>query len=639
MRARGAAIVALGVAAAFLLWLGFAVGDRAEPELEVLVPPAVEETPAIEPAADEVELDLDSAPALEAEEIEATRVAEAVVPEAPAITAIAPPAPDTAVVRGLLRDAATGEPLPVYSLRIQDSSMRWEDVMTDESGRFATGSPMVGGTIRITPFDDPGHKRGVQSIAVEWPVAGGEARDLDVSVASGPTYRLAITPADAAVPTTFVAFLRVGNVDEAGSVGQEPVRAGEPPWVRFAPVPKEFDRCDRLEIRDKEGLWMGSAKASALGGVVPGIVEIVLDARAVLLGKAVDLSGNPVPGASLVFEGVSDSGKAYERKKTTRFDGQFRMEYVAAGSGTLSLRSLRHVEQAAAIRLQAGAVTQQDFILAPLASAGAIRGRVESETGDYEGEVEVVLRPLSSVASSEKLKIRWESKDGRRVGVFEFEALPAGEYEIAARSAGWLGWEPNVVVTSPPSEVARFVVRDAVALADFAFRARDAETGAAIDTFAWWNVPGGASSSKRLGAGERFLIRFPLERDFRWRLDRQGYRPKFGDEKAFAVEEPHRAGVWKIAEVELEPGWGEVFRVIGRGNKKPVEGAKVLLDGREAGTTNKDGRCTVSARERPKKVEIAYRDWRVVSSVDLRPAWRRKEKRFVEVQVAPPAGK
>jgi len=79
--------------------------------------------------------------------------------------------------------------------------------------------------------------------------------------------------------------------------------------------------------------------------------------------------------------------------------------------------------------------------------------------------------------------------------------------------------------------------------------------------------------------------------------------------------------------------------VVGRGKPKPIEGAKILLDGREAGTTNKNGTCTVLARERPKRVEVAYRDWRVVSPIDLRPAWRRKEKRFVEVQVAPPAKK
>lgn len=641
--------MALGVVAAFLGWLVFAVGHRTEVDGEALGFSAAEEASAIRVVTDEEDLELELAPALEVEAVEATRTVEPGDFDAPpgsAATTIPSPSPDSAPVRGLLRDSTTGEPLPVYALRIQDSSGRWEDVMTDESGRFATGSPMVGGTIRITPFDEPSHRRSLPGIAVERSIDDGEARDLDLSVPCGPTYRLAISPVDAVVSTTFSAILLIRNQDDRRSLGPEPLRAGDPPWVRFAPVPKDFDRCDRIEIRDKGGIWLGSAKVSALAGIVPGLVDLVLDARAVLLGKAVDREGRPVRGAGIVFEGVAASGKAYERKASTRVDGEFRIEYLLAGSGAVSVRSLRHIGQDAAIRLPAGAVTRQDFILAPWPAAGAIRGRVESETGSYEAEVEVVLRPLSGTANSETKKVSWEERSGRRMGVFEFGALPAGEYELTPRDGGWFVWEPLTLLASPPSEVARFLVHDDLAHADFAFRTRDAETGANLDAvFAWWNVrggqggqggQGGSTGSKKVPSGERFLTRFPLGRSIRWRLDRAGYRPAFGDEKAFAVEELHEGGVWRIAEVELAPGWGEVFRVVGRGQKKPIEGAKILLDGREAGTTNKDGRCTALARERPQRVEVVYRDWQIVSPVDLRPAWKRKDKRSVEIQVAPP---
>lgn len=630
MRARSAALVALGAAAGLLIWLVFAMGEREEDAVylyEAEEPPAVATEPELEPV-----------PYLEADEEETTRTVELVdqaTPPESASTSIPEPSPDSAPVRGFLRDSATAEPLPLYALRIQGSAGPWEDVMTDENGRFTTGSPIAGSTIRITPFDDPSHRRSLPVIRVERLVEGGAAPDLDLAVPCGPTYRLSISPANAAVPTTLTANLHVGNQDDRRRLGPEPLRAGEPPWVRFAPVHTDFDRCDRIEVRDDEGIWLGSTKVSALRGVVPGFVDVVLDARAVLVGKAVDREGRPIAGANVVFEGVAASGRTYLRRASTRDGGEFRFEHLVGASGTLALRALRHIGQDAALRLVPGAVTQQDFILAPHPPAGAIRGRLESETGRYESDVTVVLRPLSGKELFEKQKVRWEQSSGRLAGVFGFEALPAGEYEIAVRDGGWFAWSPQTLAVSPPFDSARFVVHDDLAHAEFVFRARDAETGADLDAFAWWSVKGGSSGSKRQPSGKSFLTRFPLDRGFRWRLDRQGYRPAFGDEKAFAVEEVRAGGLWKIAEVDLAPGWGEVYRVVHRNNKKPIAGVKILLDGREAGKTKPDGTCFVTAREKPRSVEIDYRGWKISSPVDMRPSWKRKEKRFVQIEAAP----
>jgi len=626
-------LISLGAVAGLLTWLVFAIGDRVEVQEEIeeaspLVAEVAEEDPELEPA-----------PYLEAEEVETVRTVapgEPIAQPQPGATAIPEPSPDSAPVRGFLRDSGTGEPLPLYSLRIQGSAGPWEDVMTGEDGRFTTGSPIAGSTISITPFDDPSHRRSLPVIRVERLVEHGTAPDLDLSVAAGPTYRLSISPANAVVPTALTASLRLRNPDDARNLGPAPLRAGDPPWVRFAPVPRDFDQCDRIEVRDEEGIWFGSTKVSALRGVVPGFVDVVLDARAVLVGKVVDREGRPIAGANVVFEGVAASGRTYQRRASTREGGEFRFEHLYGGSGTLALRSLRHIGQDAALRLVPGAITQQDFILAPHPPAGAIRGRLESETGRYESDVTIVLRPLSGKELFEKQKVRWERSSGRLAGVFGFEALPAGEYEIAVRDGGWFTWSPQSLTLSPPFESARFVVHDDLAHAEFAFRARDGETGADLDVFAWWNVRGGSSGSKRLPSGNSFLTRFPLERGFRWRLDRQGYRPAFGDERAFAVEEMRAGGLWKIAEVELTPGWGEVYRVVRRNNKKPIAGARILLDGREAGTTKPDGTCFVTAREKPRTVEIDYRGWRISSPVDMRPAWKRKEKRFVEIHVEQP---
>lgn len=643
MKSTRAALAGLGIAAALVLWLAFGIGgrggdeesgprDRLEAELEE------------EAAGGGREEELEGAPALalEPDPEGGTREPSWAASETgtpPSATAVAASAADAAIVAGLLVDAGTSEPLPHYALRIQDSAKRREDLLTDERGRFRTGSPMADGTIRVTPFDDPAHARALPEIAVERRVVDGEAADVDLSVPCGPTYLLSIASSEAVVPTTLAARLRIRSPDDVRDLGPEPVRAGDPPWVRFAPVPADYDRCDRLELRSQDGLWLGSTGASTLAGVAPGLARVELEARAVLAGKVVDSGGTPVAGASVAFEGTTASGKPYGRKTGTRGDGSYRCEFLSEGTGTVSVRSLGHLPQEAAIRVIGRATTQQDFVLAALPPAGAIRGSVASETGTYRGQVDVVLKAVGGADPAARppprtTSVLWEEKDGRAVGAFDFESLPAGEYELSVRDGTWFTWLPRTWNASPPSEDVRFVVHDDLAHAEFVFRPRDAETGAALDaSYAWWSVQGAASGSKEVRADDAFLARFPIDRSFRWRLDRAGYRPAFGDEKAFAVEDVRDGRIRRIAEVDLAPGWGEVFRVVRRGNQKPIAGAKILLDGREAGTTKRDGTCLVGARERPDKVDVAYRDWKVESPVDLRPAWRRKEKRFVEIQV------
>jgi hypothetical protein len=572
---------------------------------------------------------------------------EEIAPPQEAVTAIASPSPDSAPVHGLLTDSATGEPLPLYLLRIRDEAGRREDVSTDERGRFATGAPMRGGTLHIVPLDDPRHRRPAQEIARERSVQSSDAPDIDLSVPSGPTYRFAIAPPGAVEATELSARLRVASIDDRRSLDPELLRApasGDAPWVRFVPVPEEFDRAEAIELASRDGLWAGEGKASIVRGIAPGIVDVVLEARAVLQGKLVDTGGGAVEGASVVFDGTTVAGRPMRRATASGKDGSFRFDFLREGNGTVSVRSLRHAPQDAAVRLLATNLTTQDLLLQPLPPAGAIRGRLESETGTYNPGIEVVLRPIASAALSgggpreATARVRWEEAGGRQFGRFEFEGLPAGKYELAVRDNNWFPWEPRSVTVSPPSEETRFLAHDDIAHAVFAFRARDADAGARLDGFfASIEVKGGPAWSRRLSFEDRALVRFPLERSFRWRLDQEGYRPAFGNEKAFAVEEMRGGRVWRFAEIDLKPGWGEVFKVVRRGNNKPIQGAKVLLDGREAGTTQGDGTVAVEARDRPGRVEVVYRDWRTSGPVDLRPPWRRREKRFVLLSMVPPA--
>ena len=600
-------------------------------------PVAEEQAAEAPPPLDVAETPVDEAPREElpppAEEVHGTSIAE--------------PAPDSARVRGLLTDAATGEPLPHYLLRVRDARGKQEDVFTDDVGRYTTASAMPSGTVRIRPLDGAVHPRSLPEIAREHAVRENTAPDIDLAVASGPTFRFALTPPDAAPPTEFRADLQLAGPDSNGKLGDEPLRVpwiGDAPWVRFAPIDEPYERAKSVDLRSRDGLWMGSGKVAAIRGVVPELVEIRLAARAVLEGHVVDDAGDPVAEATVTLR-LNPSDPAPQRWGFTDAKGHYRFDFLREGSGVLVVRSLRHALEEANVRFPASHIATQDFILARLPSPGDVRARLESETGRYDSVVELELWAVDGPTSTggmnprTRLKVQWEETDGRKVGVVRFTGLPAGKFQMNLTDPSWFHWDPQTAVVSPPSET-RFLVRDDLALAQFAFRVHDSDNGAALSgAAARMDVANGASFTRKIEGETVVLDRFPLERGFRWRIDMIGYVHAAGDEKAFSLLETRDGSSWRIADVALSPGWEDTYHVVGNARGKAIAGAVVRLDGRDAGTTDKNGTATVRSTHRPRSVEIVYRDWQPTAPIDLRSAAARGNPWGLLVRMAPPAPK
>ena len=127
----------------------------------------------------------------------------------------------------------------------------------------------------------------------------------------------------------------------------------------------------------------------------------------------------------------------------------------------------------------------------------------------------------------------------------------------------------------------------------------------------------------------------PLDRTFRWRIDRPGYGSERGDETAFAIEEHVDGKIRRVLEIALEPGWKDVVRAVRRDGRGVIEGVEVLVDGRSMGKTGKDGTLKVELRDPPKKVEAKHANWVLVGGADLRPAWKRDERKFVLLRFNP----
>ncbi len=81
-----------------------------------------------------------------------------------------------------------------------------------------------------------------------------------------------------------------------------------------------------------------------------------------------------------------------------------------------------------------------------------------------------------------------------------------------------------------------------------------------------------------------------------------------------------------------KPPWMRAVRRDGRG---VIEGVEVFADGRSMGKTGKDGTLKVELRDPPKKVEAKHPNWRLAGGVDLRPAWKRDDRKFVVLRFNP----
>jgi hypothetical protein len=77
----------------------------------------------------------------------------------------------------------------------------------------------------------------------------------------------------------------------------------------------------------------------------------------------------------------------------------------------------------------------------------------------------------------------------------------------------------------------------------------------------------------------------------------------------------------------------------GRRGGTPLMGAHILLDGREAGVTGKDGTVRVFAKSKPAHVACTYKDWIVAGKIDLSAPGARPNRNAIRIEMRPPPKK
>lgn len=542
----------------------------------------------------------------------ATRVA--IAPESAATPASdAPPRAGAVVVRGRLLDAATGEPLPDYTFVLEDRAPESARATTDERGEFATWRPLLPGPLRVRYHETSRELVDAGELRVG---ADGLAEPLVLRVASGPTYRIAVSPSDAP-PRTELTIVLVLDGSRASARGR--VLAVDPPRARFAPFATDVEVAGRATITatSKDGIWVGSRGVAAGLGVRSGVVEIALKALAALEARVVDPTGAPLSDAVVTWiEGESGEG----RDAATN-SGLAVFHRVKPGAGTVRVRLARWQDLEVPLVLAPGVVRKEELTLAPAPSAGSIRGLVSSDTGLYDRGTSLRLVPRDDGQGARPLvaKVAWETDAGARIGSFRFDDLPPGRWRLQVVESDWYEWEPRAADVEAPLDGLHLRVHDAVAVCDLRFEPRD-DAGASVAAKYEVRIASGGEVRVFPAAGAATVVAtFPVDKALRWRVDAPGRAAVFGDwttlSPLLAVDGREQRGARPV----LERGWAQLYRVVRADNKKPAANALALVDGREAGRTDAQGRVELRAATPPKEVTFRFKDWRASERVSVAP--------------------
>ncbi len=519
------------------------------------------------------------------------------------------------LAHGRVVDAATSEPLPSYALVLRDSKKRTAQVVTDASGAFAAVVALLPGPLTIRASE----RSREFDLAAELVIgADGSVLPIELRVESGPTYRLAIAPANAPSIDQLTAFVGTSS-ERDSSRARGTLGGGAEPWVRFSGLPRNASEGE-IVLDSRDGVWRGRAKVGFGRGVQRGIVPIVLETFAALEVRVVGVDDRPIARATVTWA-PNPGGRP--REQTTGENGIVVWERATPEAGVLSVRITRYLDFELPLVLVDG--VRRVEIVRPVRApaAGSIRGTVVSDTGSYERDVSLRLLPFADGRGGVpalSAKVEWSSVSGARVGRFSFDDLPVGRWYCQLSEDDWYQWEPRRVEVETPRGDLVFVVHDAVPVADLEFEPRD-ENGAVLSRpFEVRLLVKGEPRLHRSREGRVLVQAFPVDSPLRWRVDADGRAAVFGGWPELAplssVGGRERRGAAPI----LESGWAQTFRVVRQDNSKAIAGATAIVDGRELGVTGADGRIVLHAGAKPKRVQFRFKDWKMRGNASLAPA-------------------
>lgn len=526
-------------------------------------------------------------------------------------------------VHGVAVDQKTGTPLPNFRFSIVSragyrSPVETIEVLTDEEGRFQTERAVQGGRVTIKPGPGEGQPvLGEQDCLVPGP--------WRIEFSAEPRLEIALTGALPPDPTELRFWMMREGEARARSYSVLRQDPGGRLWVR-PPTPRPDLRQGEevvLAVADEAGHLFG-ARSHVWGRGSPAPLLFDLVATAVM-DLDVKMTLHAADGRDRYRAG------SYRRVKLTRADTRFipgadwRLEqrrWLSPGRYDLSVSSRAHVEERRVLELVGGETERLSIRLEPLEDTRTVRGRIFTESGGPLKDFISVHLSLAE-APAAVWRASWErnrmcgtgvdhfvslgEEDGREVGRFVFEHVPAGPVKVTTHSFT----APAVVSVAETGdgdlelEVRQIDVDEGPG---FGFRVVESESGAAPARFGYRVhtrvLDNGPPIHEYAHNGQLVSRADPRTRRLEWAVVARGFRTVYGDQESFHDEGDGRF----FANVTLERGWRARVLVQDR-EREPLVGAAVVVDGAAVGVTDATGILELERETPPGRIEASYLDW------------------------------
>lgn len=536
-------------------------------------------------------------------------------------------------LRGELRDEATKEPLPAYTIGVYssgDPGAGTREIETDAQGRFESSFELPSGRVQLEWIDHEGQAfRNREFLRRDFDA--DVAASIEASVASGPTlfFLLEIPPNLGAAD--FQARLTQGLPFQGIAYPQAPLHARvraahastarpDLPWVRFGTRP-DWTGLAHVELRSMDGRWCGGGWIETTRGVVAQPVTIALRPATRLIAR---VAGEGERDASFrlveqlepeslqrprVHAGVSDD------------DGELAIDFLEPGRYRLSTHDARWALFERDVTIAPGENDIGELHLFARPVVGAIRGTIESRSGRYQGACHVSLgdQPFQHDALFDHSLDFEADADGRLVARIDIEDVTAGEWWLYVHCHDGFSHAQALRRVVAPIDDLRIVLEDASA--DVELELTAAEDGAPLgeDSGVEWRC----GEAVEVEDGPRVRIEGLPDTPGTWRFlatapGRVALRADGSSLQRAASSVDGRA--LYTGSLRLRTGFGAWLVLRDRTRNSPVEGASVTVDGQFVGRSDARGELWIEGPHRPERIAVDKPGWRWVPSAGCDPA-------------------
>jgi RNA polymerase sigma-70 factor (ECF subfamily) len=487
-----------------------------------------------------------------------------VAPQPPANrVALAPLDPDStsltdeSAVTGSVR-GPDGQPLRAFALRLSHAEPGenpvWSEpelLCTDDAGHFASLHTYPKGTIRISLIDHPGMRiaerlarqhqefsAAMTGVSRDWMPGQGS---VDLKATVGPSCSLGLSGLGELKPDLLTGSLEPVEEEPWGAlpeawVAMAPVRAGEPPWIRFPDLrgSVQGERPWRMRIESADGLVAGEVQVQLEHGALPASVTIALapsarlDVTLVTGAQTVDPSlaleplagGERRPMLPVSVEALAGGGREVRFTRTALPPGTYQV-----------LVSIDAVDQLVdTVTLVASESASRTIDLGATPASTRVAGELRSKSGTLQELMTVCIKDAAGKFLHRE-PVQWVQQGSEWIAPFAIDNLPAQVCELELVSMGSRRrWSALPMHFVPPQTGLLLVCDDVEPVRVLCIRVHDAGTGAPIGGSGTIALAGCETSETMFsgGKGSTSFLDVPPGALTEWYASAEGYVPRWG---------------------------------------------------------------------------------------------------------------